>query len=408
MDLKITNNSSETAYFIVWGFTDTVVIDDAPWSYLEQDGANSSKLTALPTPPAKVEGAVKSNVDLLTQLDPGGSVEFKNVPHIISGNILISFKERPKLFAVVPAWDDDKKKTGNTKKTTIPEHGGWGVQSPGFNSGDLDADTIFCSSEFTLDDSGVWADTTNVDYFAAPISVEVNGSAGKQTSGTLNAGVSRDDVFNSFSGITGNHLSGFNNLVMTSASGNVRVLAPGHLIPKALPTDYFDSYVDHCLAMYTASNSLTVNVGGEFAGTYLGTADTANRKITFVDQSNNAAVGLLNIPKNTAQDIFLCNGALSAPNNTIGAITAVICAALNRTVLHKSATQPYCNHADFYSTTDESQSWWATNWYSKLLHDNIGKVYGFAFDDVCNGSTYKPLLHDPNPTSASISLDSWT
>lgn len=92
----------------------------------------------------------------------------------------------------------------------------------------------------------------------------------------------------------------------------------------------------------------------------------------------------------------------------IGAIIAVIRAALNRTVLHTSATQPYCTATDFYSTKDEKESWWATNWYSKLLHDKIAKVYGFAFDDVCNDSNYKPLLHDPKPTSTSITMDGWT
>ncbi len=401
MDLTITNNTANKAYFIVWGFTNTVSIDDAPWAYLERDGANSSKLTSLPTPSAKKEGASKSNVDLLTELDAGGSVEFKNIPDIISGNILLSFKERPKLFAVVPAWNVPG-------ESTIAEHGGWGVQSPGFTPGNQDANTIFCSSEFTLDSSGVWADTTNVDYFSAPVTVEVTGSSGTQTSGKLNAGVSRADVFNAFTGITGNHLSGFNNLIMKDGSTNVRVLAPGHAIPSALPTTYYDDYVNHCLGLYTTQNSLTVNVGGVFSGTYLGTANTATNTISFVDQSNNASVGSITIPSGSTESIFLCNGVLSAPNNTIGAITAVVCAALNRTVLHQSGTQPLCTASDFYSTADQSQTWWATNWYSKLLHDKIAKVYGFAFDDVCNDSNYKPLLHDPTPTSVSVSMDKWT
>lgn len=401
MNLSITNNTTDKAYFIVWGYGDTTTIDKAPWSYLEKDGTNASKLTALPTPPSQIKGAVKSNVDLLQELAPGASVEFQNIPHIISGNILLTFKERPKLFSTVPAW----KVVG---KTTIPEHNGWGVQSPGFTPGDADANTVFCSSEFTLDNSGVWADTTTVDYFAAPVTVTVNGAAGTQTSGTLNTGVTRDDVFDSFKGITGNHLSGFNDLTMKDAGSNVRVLAPGHAIPSALPTTYYDKYVAHCMGLYTAKNSLTVNVGGVYAGTYLGTTSSTTNTIDFVNKANNASVGSITIPSGSTSSIFLCNGVLSAPNTVLGAITAVICAALNRTVLHQNAVQPDCSSTDFYSTADQSQDWWATNWYSKLLHDNISKVYGFAFDDVCNDSNYKPLLHDAKPTAVSISLDKWS
>ena len=404
MNLTITNNTADKAYFIVWGYGDTTTIDKAPWSYLEQNGTDASKLTALPTPPAKTKDAVKSNVDLLQELAPGKSVEFKNVPHVISGNILLTFKERPKLFSVVPAWGPG----GPDSKKTIAEHNGWGVQSPGFNKGDQDANTVFCSSEFTLDNSGVWADTTTVDYFAAPVTVTVNGSSGNQTSGTLNSGVTRDDIFDSFTGIKGDHLAGFNKLTMTHGANNVRVLAPGHLIPDALPKNYYDKYVSHCMGLYTANNSLTVNVGGAFAGTYLGTANASTNTISFVNKKNNASIGSISIPSGNAESIFLCNGVLSAPNTVLGAVTAVICAALNRTVLHQNAVQPDCTASDFYSTKDESQTWWASNWYSKLLHDNISKVYGFAFDDVCSNGNYKPLLHDPKPTSVSISLDKWS
>lgn len=402
VNLTITNNTSDNAYYIVWGFTDTLSIDNAPWAYLEKDGSNASKLTPFPTPPKKVQGASKSNVSLITELKSGTSVEFKNIPHIISGNVLLSFKERPELFNVVPAWNDPN------NKATISKHGGWGVQSPGFKSGDADANTIFCSSEFTLDNSGVWVDTTNVDYFSAPVTVKVMGSSGTQTSGTLNAGVTRDDVFKAFTGITGEHLSGFNNLIMSNNGHNIRILAPGHAIPSALAANYYDEYVSYCLSLFTASNPLTVKVSGTFDGTYQGIADPKSNTISFVNSKNNENVGSITIPAGSAQSIFLCDGALSAPNNTIGAITAIICAALNRTVLHKSSMQPYCNSNDFYDPTDESKSWWATNWYSKLLHDKIAKVYGFAFDDVCNDKYYKPLLHEPNPTSVTITLDSWS
>jgi len=403
MDLKIVNNSAEKAYFIVWGFSDIPPIDDAPWSYLQPDGPTDSKLTALPTPKAKTKDASKSNVDLLTELAPGDTVYFHNVPNIISGNVLISFNTRPQLFNVVPAWD----KSG---KSTIPEHQGWGVQSPGFTPGTLDANTIFCSSEFTLDQSGVWADTTNVDYFCAPITVTLDGSAGNQTSGKLNPGVNREDVFAAFQGISGDHLSGFNNLIMNDGTQNIRVLAPGHVVPTGIPADYYDKYVRHCLGLYTATNSLQVifpGSGGAPDRIYSGTANPANHEIKFVDE-NNASVGSVTIPPGSAQDIFLCDGALSAPNNLIGSITAVICAALNRTVLHQSSRQPLCDKTKFYSTADQNQDWWATNWYSKLLHDKIGKVYGFAFDDVCDNKNYKPLLHDPAPTLSTITLESWT
>lgn len=401
MNLTITNNTADKAYFIVWGFGNNTSIDNAPWSYLVEDGANASKLAALPTPPSQTKDAVKNNVDLLQELAPGKSMEFKNIPQIISGNILLTFKERPKLFSTVPAWGPDG-------KTPISEHKGWGVQSPGFNKGDQDANTVFCSSEFTLNDSGVWADTTTVDYFAAPVTVTVNGSAGNQTSGTLNKGVTRDDVFAAFTGIKGDHLAGFNKLRMQNDGKNVRVLAPGHVVPTSIPANYYDKYVKHCMGMYTTKDSLTVNVGGAFAGTYLGTTNESNNTITFVNKDNKASVGLIKIPPGNAESIFLCNGVLSAPNTLLGAITAVVCAALNRTVLHQNAVQPYCNSADFYNTKDESKDWWATNWYSKLLHDKISKVYGFAFDDVCNNGNYKPLIHDPKPTSVSISLDKWS
>lgn len=408
LSLTINNNSGYDAYYLVWGFEPTSDIDNAPWSYLNSAGT----LEAFPVPPRppsqKDPATSKSILDTLQSVANGGSVTLDNIPHIESGSVFFSFKNKPAFFNTVPTW--------NLDGTPAKAHGGFGVQSPSFSPGSATANDIFCASEFTYleaaqgQEGGIWADTTNVDYFTAPITIDLDGSSGKQTSGSLNAGVTRDDVFTAFSGIHSDSVvAAFAKLVVTDGAANIRVLAPGHGIESNLfPADYLDAYIQHCWSLYDSSNPMTIEItGSKYKGTY--TASASGNTLTFYD-STSSPVGQIALgASGNSLAAFLCNGVFSAPNNLTGALVARVCAGINRTVLHQSAKQPLCNTTDFYSTADQKKSWWASNWYSNLLHENMTKTYGFPFDDVCsNDPQYKPLLYDADPTSVAFQLDSWT
>jgi hypothetical protein len=393
VSLTITNNTDQVAYYLVWG-SNGADANSSVWSYLADDGT----LTPFPTPKKEAGASVDFTQDI-PSLAAGATKTFKKIPQIWSGNVFFSFGERPKLFAIVPAWGPGGAPSGKT----VTAFGGFGVQTPSFMPGAQDENTLFSSSEFTYDDSGISADTTCVDHFTAPITVTLTGNQnGTQSSGELNPGTSRDDVFSLFSGIKDKNLELFSKLIMTNGGSNIRVLAPGHGITANLfPSDYYDAYVQKCWTTYGA-NPLTINIpSGQYAGTYTGKVSGGELKFP----ADTGADCTVTTPP--SKDIFLCNGNLLAPNNLEGALRARIGAAFNRTVLHNESTQPYCTSSDFYNTKDDGDSWYATNYYSALLHQAMQKVYGFPFDDVCDNGNTKPLLQDSEPTAVSFELADW-
>ncbi|MEL6535219.1 MAG: beta-1,3-glucanase family protein [Bacteroidota bacterium] len=403
MDLTISNNSGQKAYFVLWGCTNLANTEalkrSARWCYYKLSGTTGDNVTAtitdFPNPGSDVGDSINWVPNLYT-LEAGESFTIKDAPYLYSGNATFSFGAPPKLFALVPSWSDI------TTKTLSPYFGSMGIQSPGFMPTDADADTIFASCEFTYQPEGVsdavWADTTNVDYFCVPISITVDyGDNQSVSTGDMQSGKGRDDVFNAFTGLSSDATySDFAKLVRTSGGSNIRIYAPGHGITNGtFPSDYFDAYIDEVYSYYdgsTDAKKLTVTVEGAFAGTYVGWVN---------DQGQFNFDGVGSFAKPTSQQAFLCaGGPFPEGNSKLAAVGARLGAAINRHVLEAHNQQPYCTTSDFYASAPN-------NYYSKLLHDNLSKVYGFAYDDVCSDSS-SPLLHVTEPTSVTIDLASWT
>ncbi|SFE11654.1 Beta-1,3-glucanase [Actinopolyspora alba] len=227
--------------------------------------------------------------------------------------------------------------------------------------------------EFTLNDTGMYCNTTMVDMFSVPSSIRLVG-ASDQTTGTLEAG-GRDRIFSSVSSTPG-----FENL----RQGDYRIVAPGHGLDLGnFSSTYFDSYIDQVWEQYRSS-TMTVDIG---TGVYHGSV-SGDRFVFDGD------VGAFDRP--STRDVLFCNGALFAGAAPRGPVAAILAAGLNRSNLHNVTSQPAANPADFYNHS-------VTNHYAKAMHANTvdGKAYGFAFDDVAGFASY---IQDTRASSATLTL----
>ncbi|WP_433295869.1 beta-1,3-glucanase family protein [Actinoplanes sp. CA-030573] len=263
------------------------------------------------------------------------------------------------------------------------------VQPAPWAGGDPNHDILFDWSEFTLDDGGLFLNSSQVDMFAVPHIVSVTGGNGAVLStGELKAG-GRQKVIDTIKGSPD-----FAKSVVTGADGTVlRVLAPGKAADAGLmsPT-YLDSYINSAWSAY-ASKTLTVVPFGDRPDTkFFGR--TAGNVMNFTDTSGNV-VASFNKP--STANVWGCDGALGAPNDqVVGPIARTLCAALSRGTLGRLDTQPSGTGADFYQGDP-------ANLYARAIHQNMvdGKAYAFAFDDVQNQES---LVHDGDPRLASITM----
>jgi len=376
LDVKITNSSgiaSSDVHWICFGLNSNPATSSPDWCYVDVDSKGTASLKKF----SKGQDCSK----LFKTVDELSS--FNNLPKMWSGQFLFSFKQLPNVFNIV---------TGGQN--------GLGVQTPPFTPGTADADTLFVVVEFTNIGTELYADCTIVDYFSAPVSIEVIGDTTK-TNGIMKSTSIRDSIFKEITKLG----KPWSDLVMQDGSGNnIRVLGPQHGVqttkPNLLSPNIYDAYVDACWKNFT-TNTLTVNC--PTFGTYTGTVNS-NDAFVF-SQSGKADVTIQKPAKGDAYDIFGCVGTLNAPNNTpLGEIAAILGASLNRTTLSTSAndTQPNCDISGFYKVQNG-----VTNEYAKVVHDNYKSgIYAFPFDDVC--STDNPLIQITGATNFNITLSDWS
>ncbi|MFK7748484.1 MAG: beta-1,3-glucanase family protein [Kordia sp.] len=376
LDIKITNNSgiaSTDVHWICFGLDSDPGTSSPDWCYVDVDSSGNASLKKF----TKGQDCSKlfNTVDALST--------FNGLPKMWSGQFLFSFKQLPKVFNIV---------TG--------AQNGLGVQTPPFTPGTADADTLFVVVEFTNIGSDLYADCTLVDYFSAPVSIEVIGKTTK-TNGIMKSTSTRDSIFSEISALG----KPWSNLVMKDATGtNIRVLGPQHAVqttsPNLLSPKIYDAYIDACWKNFT-TNTLTVKC--PTFGTYTGTVNT-NSEFVFT-QTGKADVIVQKPAAGDAYDIFGCVGTLNAPNKTaLGEIAAILGASLNRTILSTTAndTQPNCDISEFYKIQNG-----VTNEYAKVVHDNYKSgIYAFPFDDVC--STDSPLIQVSAATNFNITLSDWS
>ncbi|MFG2517332.1 glycoside hydrolase family 64 protein [Streptomyces sp. NPDC048584] len=267
------------------------------------------------------------------------------------------------------------------------------VQPAVQNPSDPNRNILFNWSEYTLNDAGLWLNSTQVDMFSAPYSVGVRRADGGTTStGRLKAG-GYNAVLNTLRGQSG----GWGNLIQTRSDGTVlRALSPLYgLETGALPASVMDGYINRVWQKYSGS-TLTVTPFTDQPGVkYFGRVSGDVMNFT-----NSSGAVVTSFQKPDASSVFGCHRKLDAPNDQVrGPISRTLCAGFNRSTLLTNPNQPDSGSGGFYQDS-------VTNHYARAIHAQMadGKAYAFAFDDVGN---HESLVHDGNPSEASLTLDSF-
>ncbi|MDV9174402.1 glycoside hydrolase family 64 protein [Streptomyces sp. W16] len=265
------------------------------------------------------------------------------------------------------------------------------VQPAVQNPTDPNRNILFNWSEYTLNDSGLWINSTQVDMFSAPYAVGVQRSDGSTAStGHLKSG-GYTGFFNALRGQPG----GWANLIQTRSDGTVlRALSPTYGIETgALPSTVMDDYINRVWSKYSSS-TLTVTPFADQPNTkYYGRVSGNVMNFT-----NSSGAVVTTFQKPDAASIFGCYKYLDAPNDLVrGPISRTLCAGYNRSTLLVNPNQPDTTTANFYVDT-------VTNHYARKIHAQMadGKAYAFAFDDV---GAQESLVNDGNPQQAYLTLD---
>lgn len=265
------------------------------------------------------------------------------------------------------------------------------VQPAVQNPSDPNENILFNWSEYTLNGSGLFINSTQVDMFSAPYAVGVKSTSGAtQSTGHLKPG-----GYSGFFTALRAQPGGWGNLIQTNASGTVlRALSPGHGIEDGkLSSSIMADYVNRVWTKYSSA-TLTVTPFADQPNTkYYGTV--SGNVMNFTDSSGAVVTSF---QKPDSASIFGCAGLLDAPNDLVrGPISRTLCAGYNRATLLTDTQQPDTNAADFYQDTVCDQ-------YARKVHEMMvdGKAYAFPFDDVGN---FESLVQDPNPQEGFLTLD---
>ena len=357
LPVTVTNNTgrSDAVYLYLLG----VNLTTGKLGYVDAAGAFSNWTGGRPTPVPAPDVSIPGPAD-------GASTTVK-MPKNLSGRLYMSFGSKL----------DFRLSTDGL------------VQPAPWAGADPNKDILFDWSEFTRDDSGLWLNSSQVDMFAVPHVVSVQGGDGATSkTGELKAG-GRQRVIDRVKA-----QPGFAKTVYTRADGTVlRVLAPGKAADGGqFSATYLDPYITSAWNAY-AGRKLTVVPFGDRPDTkFFGR--TSGDVMNFTDTTGKTVASFT---KPSTADVWGCDGALGAPNDQIvGPIARTLCAALHRGTLGTLDTQPGGTAADFYRGT-------LTNHYSRIIHEQMvdGKAYGFAFDDVQNQES---LVHSGDPRRAGIVL----
>ncbi|MEU2439663.1 glycoside hydrolase family 64 protein [Streptomyces rubradiris] len=265
------------------------------------------------------------------------------------------------------------------------------VQPAVQNPSDPNRDILFNWSEYTLNDAGLWLNSTQVDMFSAPYAVGVQRADG----GTTTTGHLKSGGYSGFFAALRAQPGGWGNLVQTRSDGTVlRALSPLYGVETgALPANVMDDYVNRVWQKYTTS-TLTVTPFADQPNTkYYGRVSGNVMNFT-----NSAGTVVTSFQKPDASSVFGCHKLLDAPNDTVrGPISRTLCAGFNRSTLLVNPSQPDATADGFYRDA-------VTNQYARAVHAQMadGKAYAFAFDDVGHQES---LVHDGSPRQAYLTLD---
>jgi hypothetical protein len=259
------------------------------------------------------------------------------------------------------------------------------------NPSDPNVNILFNWSEYTLNDSGLWINSTQVDMFSAPYAVGVKLANGT----TKSTGHLKPGGYNGFLNALRSQPGGWANLVRTGPGGAVlRALSPSHGIEGGLlPATVMNDYVNRVWAKYSTSTLTVTPFANQPNTKYFGRVSGNVMNFT-----NSSGAVVTSFQKPDSDSIFGCYKLLDAPNDLVrGPISRTLCAGFNRSTLLTNANQPDTGPAGFYLDA-------VTNQYARKVHAQMvdGKAYAFAFDDVGN---FESLVNDGNPQQAYLTLD---
>ena len=283
------------------------------------------------------------------------------LPKLSSGRIFVSVGE-PMYIKVLKAADN-----------TI----GFAGPNP-LNATDPNIDVYYDWYEFTWNDDAIFINTTQVDQFSIPLSLDVYG--GNKTR-HVNSGITqtRAQIF-----------AEYNQEVpvefQIADADPIRILAPGKAaFDVGKPQEhYFDDYIDQSWTYYQ-SNVLQMSIGAkQFEGSVVdGVLVFRHTNWADTHEPDEPQGMLFNVRKPTTQDVLEGKGTLARSNDPWGVegqLEAQICAAFNRHVMEDNSE--WKDAGAFY--LQSPANFYAHFWH---LHGVNGKAYGFAYDDVSDQSS---------------------
>jgi hypothetical protein len=313
--------------------------------FIQSDG----KSLYYPTSPPSVGSPLAA--DCAIPLGGPGSTAVATIPRIAGGRIY---------FCI-----DDK--------LTFLLNPGPGLVEPSVaNTADQNYKKNWGFAEFTFNDAQLFANISYVDFVSIPVSMSLTNNSGASQSVAGIPANGLQTVCNNLIAQDKQENAGWNQLIVNNSSGQpLRALSPntGHVMNQNLFAGYYDSYVNACWDKYSKT-PLKIDTQAEW-GVVTGTVK--NGLLTFPNIGTFA--------KPSAADIFSCSTGPFAGYTTntaaMGAIGARLAAALNRSTLLSSDTQPTNNYSAYYTTAP-------TNFYSKIVHgaNSDGRGYAFPYDDV--------------------------
>lgn len=254
------------------------------------------------------------------------------------------------------------------------------------NPGDPNYGKNWSFSEFTFNDTQLFANISYVDFVGIPMGLSLTSGSGTSTVSGLPAGA-LDQIASSLTALGGEWAG----LVQTGGGGNLRVLSPHHHADRF--GGYLDGYIDQVWQKYAGADLVvdSQNPGlGKFTGRVSG---------------DRLVFGAESFAKPSTADVWSCDSgpfALAAgASDARKAIVPRLAAALNRTTLLDNPNQPTDEDpARFYSGD-------ATNHYARIVHSKLpdNRGYAFPYDDVSPGPDFSGAVFAGDPQVLTITIN---
>ncbi|BDU72742.1 glycoside hydrolase family 64 protein [Mesoterricola silvestris] len=249
------------------------------------------------------------------------------------------------------------------------------VQPDPANGEDPNGRTLFDWVEFALDRTGLYANTTCVDQFGLPITLEARDRDGT-SAGPVGLEARRSDLVRDFAAAVPGP---FRALV-----GDLRITAPGHA-PEGPLRRHLDAYIRAMWERYRREPLVLTPDEGTFTGRV-----EPGGLFVFTRPGDPERYLIRAMP--TTPEAFRCDGPLAQGCTLERVLGAQIAAMLNRHILETPSA--WRDPSRYYAA--EPANAYARFWHLRSLG---GKAYAFPYDDV---NDQAPLIHAAHPQELRI------